>query len=26
MTTKGTFDMCVDDMNILRAYIIRPHY
>jgi len=26
MTTKGTFDMCFDDMNILRAYIIRPHY
>jgi len=26
MTTKGTFDMRFHDMNILRAYIIRPHY
>jgi len=26
MATKGTFDMCFDDMNILRAHTIRPHY
>jgi len=26
MITKGTFDMCFDYMNILRAYIIHPRY